>query len=46
MTFNDLDNQKLFQLWIHVYQTKARNPGNTVVATYPVLDLIMTSNDL
>ena len=30
----------------NVYQTKARNPGNTVVATNTVFDLLMTSNDL
>ena len=30
----------------YAYQTKARNPGNTAVATKPVFDHIMTSNDL
>ena len=28
------------------YQLKARNPRNTVAATNPVFDLLMTSNDL
>ena len=37
---------KLFKLWLYAYQTKARNPGNTVVATNPVFDLLMISNDL
>ena len=35
----------MFQLWLHAYQTKAKNPGNTVVATNSVFDLLMTSND-
>ena len=30
----------------YAYKTKAKNPGNTVAATNPVLDLLMTSNDL
>ena len=46
MTSNDLNKWKMFQLWVYVYQTKASNPGNTVEATNPVFDLLMTSNDL
>ena len=37
---------KIFLLWIFVYQTKARNSGNTVAAMNPEFDLLMTSNDL
>ena len=37
---------KIFQLWFYAYQTTARNPGNTVVATNTVFDLLMTSDDL
>ena len=33
-------------IWLYAYQTKAMNPGNTVVATNTVFDLLMTSNDL
>ena len=36
----------MFQLWLHAYKTKVRSPGNTVVATNLVFDLIMTYNDL
>ena len=43
MIFNDHDNYKLFQLWLHAYQTKTRNPGNTVAARNSVLDYKMTS---
>ena len=39
MTSNDLDKNKMFQLWLHAYQTKGGNPGNTVAATNPVFDL-------
>ena len=47
MTFNDLDKYKMVQLGLYAYQTKARNPGNTVLAaTNPVFDLLMTSIDL
>ena len=46
MTFNDHDNYKLFQLWLHAYQTKTRNPGNTVAARNSVLDYKMTYKDL
>ena len=46
MISNNPDKQKMFKLWLHAYQTKARNPGNTVAATDPVFDLLMTSNDL
>ena len=46
MTSNDLKKQKIFQLWLYAYQTKARNPRNTVPATNSVFDLLMTSNDL
>ena len=28
MTSNDLNNWKMFQLWLYAYQTKARNPGH------------------
>ena len=29
----------MFKLWLNVYQTKARNPGNTVIAAMnPVFD--------
>ena len=45
MTSNDLHKQKIFQLWLYAYQTKAKNPGNTVAATNPLFDLLMTSND-
>ena len=34
---------KMFKLWLFAYQTKARNPGNTVAATNPAFDLPMTS---
>ena len=37
---------KIFYLWLCGYQTKAKNPGNTVAATNPVFDFLMTSNDL
>ena len=37
---------KIFLLWIFVYQTKARNSGNTVAAMNPEFELLMTSNDL
>ena len=30
----------------YAYQTKARNPGNTVAATNPVFNHLMTYNDL
>jgi len=33
---------KMFKLWLYAYQTKARNPGNTVVATNAVFDLLIT----
>ena len=46
MTSNDLNKYKMFQLWLYAYQTKARNPGNTVAATNPVFDLLKTSKDL
>ena len=46
MTSNDLHKKKKFQLWLYAYQTKARNPRNTVAAANPVFDLLMTSNDL
>ena len=46
MTSNDLHKQKIFQLWLYAYQTKASNPGNTVAATNLVFDLLMTSNDM
>ena len=30
---------KMFELWLNAYQTKARNPGNTVIAAMnPVFD--------
>ena len=29
----------MFELWLYAYQTKARNPGNTVIAAMnPVFD--------
>ena len=29
----------MFKLWLYAYQTKARNPGNTVIAAMnPVFD--------
>ena len=37
---------KRFELWLYANQREARNPGNTVAATNPVFDLLMTSNDL
>ena len=37
---------KMFKLWLFAYQTKARNPENTVAATNPVFDILMTFNDL
>jgi len=46
MTSNDFHKLKIFQLWLYAYQTKARNIGNTVAATNPVFDLLMTSYDL
>ena len=46
MASNNLNKQKIFQLWLYAYQTKARNPGNAVAATNQVLNLLMTSNDL
>ena len=46
MTFNDLDKYKMVQLRLYAYQTKARNPGNTVAATNPVLDILIISIDL
>ena len=36
----------MLKLWLYAYKTKARNPGNTVAATNPVIDLLITSNDL
>ena len=39
---NDLEKLKMFQLWLYAYQTKVRNPGNTVAVTNPVFDLLMT----
>ena len=36
-------SRKYFKLWLNAYQTKARNPGNTVAATDPVFDLLMRS---
>ena len=32
----------MFQLWLYAYQTKARNPGNTVAAMDPVFDHLMS----
>ena len=32
--------------WLYAYQTKARNPGNTIAATNPVFGLLMTSSEL
>ena len=46
MTSNDLHKFIYFNYGFYAYQTKARNPKNTVVATNTVFDLIMTSNDL
>ena len=46
MTSNDLNKQKIFQLWLYAYQMKARDSRNTVAATNPLFDLLMTSNDL
>ena len=45
MTSNDLQNKKVCTMAI-CYKSKARNPGNTVAATNPVLNFLMTSNDL
>ena len=36
----------MFQLWLYAYETKARNPRNTVASTNPVFNFLMTSNDL
>ena len=36
----------MLQLWLYAYQMKARHPGNTVAATNPVVNLLLTSNDL
>ena len=44
MTSNDLNKQKMFQLWLYAYQTKARNPCITVAATNPMFDLIIIFN--
>ena len=31
----------MFELWLNAYQTKARNPGNTVIAAMnPVFDYL------
>ena len=40
------ENVLTMALWLYTYQTKARNPGNTVVATNTGFDLLMTSFDL
>ena len=32
--------------WLYAYQTKARNPGNTIAATNPVLEILIISIDL
>ena len=37
LTSNDLHKQKIFQLWLYAYQTKARNPGNKVMGPLKVL---------
>ena len=37
---------KFFKLWLYAYETKARNPGNTVKAENSLFDLLMTSYDL
>ena len=39
-------NRIYFNRGFYAYQTKARNPGNTVVATNTVFDLLMISYDL
>ena len=39
-------NRIYFNYGFYAYQAKARNPGNTVAATNPVFDLLMTCNDL
>ncbi len=39
-------NRIYFNYGFYAYQAKARNPGNTLAATNPVFDLLMTSNDL
>ena len=39
-------NKIYFNYGFYAYQTKARNPGNTVAATNPVFNHLMTSNDL
>ena len=39
-------NRIYFNYGLYAYQAKARNPGNTVAATNPVFDLLITSNDL
>ena len=43
---DEMSKMKLFVLWLYVYKSKARNPGNIVAATNPVFDLLMTSKDL
>ena len=43
---DEMSKIKLFVLWLYVYKSKARNPGNIVAATNPVFNLLMTSNDL
>ena len=46
MSSNDLNKKKMFQLWLYAFQKKAKNSWNTEAATHPVLDLLMTFNDL
>ena len=39
-------NENVLTMALYAYQTKARNQGNTVAATNPLFNLLMTSYDL